>query len=91
MLDFYLLNPLAKLLQRRFTESDFTLRDRLGGGNYGQGARGAASGCLPCARRHAGSCEGAGWWCASREQGLIGASPSLALAPALVPLQCLRG
>lgn len=29
--------PLARLLQRRFTEADFTLRDRLGGGNYGQG------------------------------------------------------
>ncbi|KAL4426222.1 hypothetical protein ABPG77_009837 [Micractinium sp. CCAP 211/92] len=36
LLDFYLLNPLSRLLQRRFTESDFTLRDRLGGGNYGQ-------------------------------------------------------
>ncbi|PSC67765.1 putative ubiquitin conjugation factor E4 [Micractinium conductrix] len=36
LLDFYLLNPVARLLQRRFTEADFTLRDRLGGGNYGQ-------------------------------------------------------
>jgi hypothetical protein len=39
LIDFYLLNPLARALQRRFSESDFTLRDRLGGGNYGQGAR----------------------------------------------------
>lgn len=36
MVDFYVLNPLARATQRRFTESDFTLRDRLGGGNYGQ-------------------------------------------------------
>ncbi|EFN51112.1 hypothetical protein CHLNCDRAFT_28384 [Chlorella variabilis] len=36
LLDFYLLNPIARLLQRRFSEADFTLRERLGGGNYGQ-------------------------------------------------------
>lgn len=49
LLDFYLLNPLARLLQRRFTERDFTLRDRLGGGNYGQGA--GAGGWRWCCRR----------------------------------------
>lgn len=37
LLDFYVLAPLARVLQRRFSERDFTLRDRLGGGNYGQG------------------------------------------------------
>ncbi|PRW05929.1 Serine threonine- kinase chloroplastic [Chlorella sorokiniana] len=36
LLDYYITGPLARLLQRRFTEADFTLRDRLGGGNYGQ-------------------------------------------------------
>ncbi|KAI3427321.1 hypothetical protein D9Q98_010238 [Chlorella vulgaris] len=36
LLDFYVLAPLARVLQRRFSERDFTLRDRLGGGNYGQ-------------------------------------------------------
>jgi len=37
LLDYYVTGPLARLLQRRFTETDFTLRERLGGGNYGQG------------------------------------------------------
>ncbi|KAL6774629.1 STL1 [Auxenochlorella protothecoides x Auxenochlorella symbiontica] len=36
LLDFYVSTPLARLTQQRFTEDDFTLRDRLGGGNYGQ-------------------------------------------------------
>lgn len=42
ILDFYLINPLTKVLGNRFTEKDFTLRDRLGNGNYGQGM------CLDC-------------------------------------------
>ena len=42
LLDFYVFSPLSRLLGPKFTEKDFTLRDRLGGGNYGQGA------CLPC-------------------------------------------
>lgn len=36
ILDFYLLNPLAKLVRGKFGGEDFTLRDRLGNGNYGQ-------------------------------------------------------
>ena len=37
IIDFYILGPVSKLLGARFSESDFTLRDRLGNGNYGQG------------------------------------------------------
>lgn len=37
ILDFYIFGPVSKLLGARFSESDFTLRDRLGNGNYGQG------------------------------------------------------
>lgn len=37
ILDFYLLGPVSALLGKKYSESDFTLRDRLGGGNYGQG------------------------------------------------------
>lgn len=37
LLDFYVFGPLGSLTARRYTESDFTLRDRMGGGNYGQG------------------------------------------------------
>ncbi|GAB4813213.1 hypothetical protein N2152v2_000259 [Parachlorella kessleri] len=36
ILDFYILEPLSKALGRRYKERDFTLRDRLGSGNYGQ-------------------------------------------------------
>lgn len=36
ILDFYLINPLVKFLRTKFTSADFTLRDRLGNGNYGQ-------------------------------------------------------
>jgi hypothetical protein len=36
LLDFYVLAPLAARLRPEFTEDDFTLRDRLGNGNYGQ-------------------------------------------------------
>ncbi|RMZ53509.1 hypothetical protein APUTEX25_003331, partial [Auxenochlorella protothecoides] len=43
LLDFYVSTPLARLTQQRFTEDDFTLRDRLGGGNYGQGYEGLLS------------------------------------------------
>ena len=44
LLDFYVFSPLSRLLGPKFTERDFTLRDRLGGGNYGQGA------CVLCMR-----------------------------------------
>lgn len=37
IIDFYILGPVSKFLGARFSESDFTLRDRLGNGNYGQG------------------------------------------------------
>jgi hypothetical protein len=37
ILDFYIFGPVSKLLGGRFSENDFTLRDRLGNGNYGQG------------------------------------------------------
>jgi hypothetical protein len=47
LLDFYVLAPLARVLQRRFSERDFTLRDRLGGGNYGQGGCCLAEGAMP--------------------------------------------
>ena len=35
-LDYYVLRPLSKLTGAKFSENDFTLRDRLGNGNYGQ-------------------------------------------------------
>lgn len=35
-LDYYVLRPLSKLAGAKFSENDFTLRDRLGNGNYGQ-------------------------------------------------------
>lgn len=36
MLDYYLVAPFSALLRKNYSERDFTLRDRLGGGNYGQ-------------------------------------------------------
>ena len=36
ILDFYLLVPLSKLFQKRWRVSELTLRDRMGGGNFGQ-------------------------------------------------------
>jgi serine/threonine protein kinase len=36
LFDFYVLAPLIKLTRKRFSEGDFTLRQRLGNGNYGQ-------------------------------------------------------
>lgn len=36
ILDFYLLAPVSKVFRLGFTEEDFTLRDKLGNGNYGQ-------------------------------------------------------
>lgn len=36
ILDFYILVPLARLLRTGFDAGDFTLRDKLGSGNYGQ-------------------------------------------------------
>ena len=35
-LDYYVLRPLSKLTGAKFSENDFTIRDRLGNGNYGQ-------------------------------------------------------
>jgi hypothetical protein len=37
LLDFYLVEPLSKALGPKYSERSFTLRDRLGSGNYGQG------------------------------------------------------
>lgn len=36
VIDFYILNPLDTVLRKGFKVADLTLRDRLGGGNYGQ-------------------------------------------------------
>ena len=36
VLDFYVLVPFSKLIQRRYQVADLTLRDRLGSGNFGQ-------------------------------------------------------
>lgn len=36
IIDFYIITPLSRLIKNRFTEEDFTLRDKLGNGNYGQ-------------------------------------------------------
>ena len=36
ILDFYLLVPLSKLFQKQWRVSELTLRDRMGGGNFGQ-------------------------------------------------------
>lgn len=36
LLDFYIITPLRTALGRRYSEVDFVLRARLGGGNYGQ-------------------------------------------------------
>lgn len=37
IIDYYILRPLSQLVGATFSENDFTLRDRLGNGNYGQG------------------------------------------------------
>ena len=36
ILDFYILGPLVRVTRKQFNEQDFTLRNRLGNGNYGQ-------------------------------------------------------
>ena len=36
MLDFYIMDPLNKLLERKWSVSKLTLRERMGSGNYGQ-------------------------------------------------------
>ena len=36
LLDFYVLVPFSKIIQRRYQVADLTLRDRLGSGNFGQ-------------------------------------------------------
>ena len=36
LLDFYVLVPLSRTLRAKFDAGDFTLRDKLGSGNYGQ-------------------------------------------------------
>lgn len=43
ILDYYVLGPVSRLTGPKFSENDFTLRDRLGNGNYGQGT---SSHCL---------------------------------------------
>ncbi|CAD7700518.1 unnamed protein product [Ostreobium quekettii] len=35
IMDYYILGPLGKLLQRRWKSEDFVVRNRLGGGNFG--------------------------------------------------------
>lgn len=37
IIDYYILRPVSQLTGATFSENDFTLRDRLGNGNYGQG------------------------------------------------------
>ena len=37
IVDYYILRPVSQLAGAKFSENDFTLRDRLGNGNYGQG------------------------------------------------------
>ena len=36
ILDFYIFGPLVRATRKQFNEEDFTLRNRLGNGNYGQ-------------------------------------------------------
>ena len=36
ILDFYFFDPIGRLLQRKWTVSQLSLRDRMGSGNYGQ-------------------------------------------------------
>lgn len=36
LFDFYVLNPLGALFQKRYKTDQLTLRERLGGGNFGQ-------------------------------------------------------
>lgn len=36
LLDFYLFGPLAIVLEKKWSVDDLTLRDRMGGGNFGQ-------------------------------------------------------
>ncbi len=36
LLDFYLFGPLAIVLEKKWSVEQLTLRDRMGGGNFGQ-------------------------------------------------------
>ncbi len=36
LFDFYVLNPLGRLFQKKYKTDELTLRDRIGGGNFGQ-------------------------------------------------------
>lgn len=36
IMDFYVFNPINGLISKSYKVADLTLRDRLGGGNYGQ-------------------------------------------------------
>ena len=36
LFDFYVLNPLGAVFQKRYKTDQLTLRERLGGGNFGQ-------------------------------------------------------
>lgn len=49
ILDFYLLVPLGKLFQKQWRVSELTLRERMGGGNFGQARPVEAGRVLPCA------------------------------------------
>jgi len=39
IMDFYVFNPINTLIRKSYKVADLTLRDRLGGGNYGQASR----------------------------------------------------
>lgn len=36
IMDFYVFNPVNSAIRKNFKVADLTLRERLGGGNYGQ-------------------------------------------------------
>ena len=36
IMDFYVFNPINSLVRKSYKVADLTLRERLGGGNYGQ-------------------------------------------------------
>jgi hypothetical protein len=43
LLDFYLFGPLANVLDKKWSVDELTLRDRMGGGNFGQVYEGVIS------------------------------------------------
>ena len=59
MLDFYVLDPLSKLTERKWSVTDLTLRNQMGSGNYGQASMllcycVVLLGCLACDNRGTG-------------------------------------